>query len=256
MFRHIRILVLLLVLFVVVVDTWLTRAYSTDWKETLHVAVYPINADGSSSADDYIAGLDEDDFNAIEAFLQREARRYGRGINQPVRMVLGPRIDAQPPALDPEPNVLDIMLWSLRMRRWAGSVAADKERYKPDVRIFVRYHDPQATVTLDNSVGIEKGMFGIVNAYASRSLASRNNVVIAHEFLHTLGASDKYTPGSGQPLPPHGLADPVRSPLYPQVRAEIMAGRIAMSADEAIMPESLREVLIGPMTAAEIRLAR
>ena len=35
--------------------------------------------------------------------------------------------------------------------------------------------------------------------------------------------------------------------------AEIMAGRIAISASEAEMPEGLGEVLIGPETAVEIR---
>jgi hypothetical protein len=82
-----------------------------------------------------------------------------------------------------------------------------------------------------------------------------NNVVIAHEFLHTLGPSDKYDPATGQPSPPDGLAEPDRAPLYPQRYAEIMGGRIARAADDAIIPQSLKYVLIGPVTAAEIRLS-
>ena len=256
MFRQFRILVLTLILFVVAVDAWLTRAYSTDWQQSLHVGVYPINADGSDLVEAYIARLGEEDFNAIEAFLEREAGRYGRSIEEPVRIVLGPRIDEQPPTLAVEPNVLDIMLWSLRMRRWAGSVARGHERYPPDVRIFLRYHDPATTLALDNSVGIEKGMFGIVNAYASRRFTKQNNVIIAHEFLHTLGATDKYALDSAQPLLPDGIAEPERLPLYPQRFAEIMGGRIPLTADEAVIPPSLNEVVIGPLTAAEIRLAR
>ena len=256
MFRQIRTLVLLLILFVVAMDAWLTRAYSTDWNESLHVGVYPINADGSELVERYIARLEEDDFDAIETFLKRETTRYGQGISEPVRVVLGPRIDEQPPALEAEPNVLDIMLWSLRMRRWAGSVADGRERYAPDVRIFVRYHDPETSLTLDNSVGVEKGMYGIVNAYASRRLAAQNSVIIAHEFLHTLGATDKYDPLTAQPLPPHGLAEPDLSPLYPQRRAEIMGGRIAISPSEAEIPAHLGLAVIGPVTAAEIRLTR
>jgi hypothetical protein len=256
MFRQVRILVLLLILFVVAMDAWLTRAYSTDWQQSLHVGVYPINADGSDLVDAYIARLDEDDFDGIESFLAREAARYGRPIEEPVRIVLGPRIDEQPPALAAEPNVLDIMLWSLRMRRWAGSVARGRERYAPDVRIFLRYHDPAESFALENSVGIEKGMFGIVNAYASRRFTKQNNVIIAHEFLHTLGATDKYAPQNAQPLPPHGIAEPDRSPLYPQRLAEIMGGRVPLSPTDAVIPESLEEVIIGPLTAAEIRLVR
>ncbi len=255
MFRQIRILVLLFILFVVVMDAWLTRAYSTDWKQSLHVGIYPINADGSDLVERYIARLDEDDFDAIEEFLKRESERYGQGIAEPVRVVLGPRIHEQPPSLAPEPNPLDIMLWSLKMRRWASSIADGRERYAPDVRIFVRYHDPKTTLALDNSVGIEKGMFGIVNAYASRRLASQNKVIIAHEFLHTLGASDKYDEMTAQPLPPDGIAEPERTPLYPQRYAEIMGGRIALSANDAEIPGHLGLAVIGPLTAREIRLS-
>jgi len=79
-------------------------------------------------------------------------------------------------------------------------------------------------------------------------------VVIAHEFLHTLGATDKYDRASAQPLAPDGLAEPDRSPLYPQKKAEIMGGRIPRTEDDAVVPQSLKYVVIGPLTAQEIRL--
>ncbi|MDA0707187.1 MAG: hypothetical protein O2805_11370 [Proteobacteria bacterium] len=110
-------------------------------------------------------------------------------------------------------------------------------------------------LVLENSVGLQKGMVGIVNTYADRRQRGSNNVIIAHEFLHTLGATDKYEPGSGQLSVPHGLADPDRKPLYPQVYAEIMGGRIALAADDAVIPKSLKYAIIGPLTASEIRLA-
>jgi len=147
------------------------------------------------------------------------------------------------------------MLWSLKMRWWASSTAGQQDSIAPDVRIFVRYHRPQDSYVLENSVGLQKGMVGIVNARASRRHQGMNNVVIAHEFLHTLGATDKYDPGTGQPIAPDGLAEPDRNPLYPQRYAEIMGGRIAQAADDAVVPKSLKYVLIGPVTASEIRLA-
>ena len=254
MFRKIRIAILLLILAFVATDAWLTRFYTTDWQESLYIGIYPINADGSEAADRYIARLKPEHFEGIETFVAREAKRYGRAIERPVRIALGQPILEQPPALGNNPNVAKIMWWSLRMRLWAGSVAEAQERFAPDVRIFVRYHKPDRELPLENSVGVEKGMFGIVNAYASRQLSPQNNVIIAHEFLHTLGASDKYAAGTGQPLGPHGLAEPDRRPLYPQRYAEIMGGRIALSESEAIIPKSLSYALIGPETAAEIRL--
>ncbi|MEM8547581.1 MAG: hypothetical protein AAGF46_05380, partial [Pseudomonadota bacterium] len=160
----------------------------------------------------------------------------------------------QPPRLPDDANVLSIMLWSLKMRWWAGSVTGGGDDIAPDVRMFVRFHQPDTHLPLENSVGIQKGMFGIVNAYAGRRYQARNNFVIAHEFLHTIGASDKYDYSNNQPRVPEGLGEPDKTPLYPQRYAELMGGRIALTATSAEMPRGLRSVLIGTATAEEIGL--
>lgn len=256
MFKVIRISILLFILFFVVVSTWLTQARSTDWNNSLWVKIYPINADGSDASNRYIDSLESDDFDSIEAFISREAERYGRPIARPVRIELGHVIREQPPEIEPGSGVVGVMLWSLKMRWWASETAGAQDSIEPDVRIFVRYHRPDIEFVLENSVGLQKGMVGIVNAYANRRQRGRNNVIIAHEFLHTLGATDKYDPGSGQPIPPDGLAEPERKPLYPQRKAEIMGGRIALAADDAMIPKGLTYALIGPLTASEINLTQ
>jgi hypothetical protein len=253
-FRAIRIGILLLILFFVAVSTWLTQARSTDWGNSLWVKVYPINADGSGASRDYIAGLDTDDFSDIEEFVARETERYGVALSRPLRMELGQPINEQPPEVEPGSGVLGVMLWSLKMRWWASSTAGAQDSIDPDVRIFVRYHNPESAYVLENSVGLQKGMVGIVNARAGRRERGSNNVIIAHEFLHTLGATDKYDPATAQPTAPAGLAEPDKSPLYPQTKAEIMGGRIALAADDAVIPKSLKYAVIGPLTASEIRL--
>ncbi len=252
MFRAFRIFVLLFILLTVAMSAWLTQARSTDWNNSLWVKVYPINADGSAASTRQIERLKTEHFADIEEFISREASRYGHSIDRPVRMELGNEVFEQPPEVGDSPNMLSIMAWSLKMRFWVSSVTDDE--IKPDVRIFLRYHSPDRDMPLENSVGIQKGMFGIVNAFASRQARGRNNVVIAHEFLHTLGASDKYDPANGQPIPPHGLADPDKSPLYPQRKAEIMGGRIALGPNRAEIPKSLALAIIGPETAREVRL--
>jgi hypothetical protein len=254
MFKAVRIAILLFILFFVAVGTWLTQSRSTDWNNSLWVKVYPINADGSDAVERYIAGLEVDDFTDIEEFVARETARYGRKVAQPLRMELGRQVREQPPSMGPEAGVLDVMLWSLKMRWWASSTAGDQDRITPDVRIFVRYHSPDNGFRLENSVGLQKGMVGIVNARASRRHSGGNNVIIAHEFMHTLGATDKYMLSTGQPIAPDGLAEPDRQPLYPQRWAEIMGGRIALAADDAIIPKSLKYAVVGPATAREIRL--
>jgi len=61
---------------------------------------------------------------------------------------------------------------------------------------------------------------------------------------------------SAAPLYPQGFAEPQRQPRYPQRFAEIMAGRRPLSPAEFDMPDSLREVVVGALTAAEIRWVR
>jgi hypothetical protein len=119
--------------------------------------------------------------------------------------------------------------------------------------MFVLYHDPATLERAPDSHGLQKGLLGIVHAFADPAMTGSNNIVIAHEFLHTVGASDKYDLGSGAPLFPSGFADRDRTPLYPQDRAEIMAGRRALTVSEWEMPRTLREVVVGPETALEIR---
>ena len=76
--------------------------------------------------------------------------------------------------------------------------------------------------------------------------------MVAHEVLHTLGATDKYDRRTGQPLVPAGLGEPELEPLFPQQFGEIMAGRIATAPDTAVMADGLDEMLVGALTGLEI----
>lgn len=61
---------------------------------------------------------------------------------------------------------------------------------------------------LKHSVGLQKSLVKIVNAYASKSQAGQNNIIVAHEFLHTVEAGDKYGAFSN-PLVSDGLGNPI-----------------------------------------------
>lgn len=254
LFRKLRIAVLLYVLLFVAVAGWLSRSATTDWDDTLYVILYPMNGDGSALVAEYLATLNQDAFLPIEHFMQREVERYGRDLPQPLDITLGPPIERAAPLPGERPGPFAIMAWSLKARWWAWRATRDDGLPTPDIRVFVRYFTPADGVVLDPSVGLQKGLIGFVNAFADRRMSGSNNVVIAHELLHTLGATDKYDPGDTLPLFPAGYAEPEREPLHPQRRAEIMAGRIPLSPIEAVIPDSLSETLIGPVTAAEIRL--
>ncbi len=250
-FRTVRITLLLVLLFFVGMNTWLTQLRSTDWNETLWIAVYPINGDDSETTQRYINTLSAENFDSIETFVADEARRYHMLIHEPVTVQMAPAVDSKPPLPPENGSTLAIMLWSLQLRYWAA-LNDDFPGPQPDIRMYVVYHDPDLHNRLRHSLGLQKGMIGVVNAFAARSMAQRNNVVIAHEFLHTLGATDKYDPATNQPLFPHGYAEPEQEPLYPQHRAEIMGGRIPVSDSKSVMPKSVTASLIGNRTAMEI----
>lgn len=256
MFEFLRKFSLLMLLFVVGLSTYLSAQNATDWQETLWVTVYPINGDGLKTTANYISDLDDSDFVSIEKFMAREAKRYSVNIEKPVRMTLGKEIREKPPKPPFDSNFLRIGAWSLELRWWTRQATRDQAGAPPDIKLFLVYYDPKVTAALEHSVGLQKGRMGIVNVFASQNMAATNNFVIAHEMLHTLGASDKYGPPGMLPAFPEGYGEPDKIPLYPQTVAELMGGRIVLSDEEAVMPDSLSEARIGPESALEIRWIR
>ncbi len=250
--RILRIGVLLLVLIGVAAHTWLDRVTTTAWDRTLWVGIYPLNADGSAVADQYIRGLRVEDFASIESFFAREAGRSGVPLAQPVHIELYPPSARLPPILAAGAGPIATAWWSLKLR-WFALRATDVPGRAPSpIRVFVLYHDPGVSERVPHSLGLQKGLIGVVHAFADKAMNGSNGIVIAHETLHTLGATDKYDLATGAPRYPSGFADPDRTPLYPQDRAEIMAGQRALTATEHEMPDSLRDEVVGPRTAAEI----
>jgi hypothetical protein len=251
-FKQVRILVLLLVLFVVALSSWQSRYRSTRWREPLYVAIYPIAADESPVTLRYLAAIDADRFKPVDEFFIREAVRHRLGEREPVKTRLRSELRERPPQRAPTAGVLGTAWWSLKLRYWAWRVSGHVNEPE-DIRMFVLYHDPALTPAVPHSLGLTQGLIGVVYAFASPDMNGANDVVIAHELLHTVGASDKYLPGSDAPRFPDGYGDPKQVPLYPQRAAEIMAGRRMLSAVRWEQAESLDEAVIGPATALEIR---
>jgi len=247
-----RILFLLLVLLLAAATTWRDQVHSTRWREPLYVAVYPIAADDSPVTRAYVAALTPAVFEPIDAFFAREAARHRLATPEPVRMRLRPPLAALPPQRDPDAGLAGTALWSLRLRAWAWRVSGHAHEPE-DIRIFVLYHDPALTPTVPHSLGLTKGLIGVVYAFAAARMEGGNDLVIAHEMLHTVGATDKYDAASDAPLYPQGYPEPRRQPLFPQRYAEIMAGRRVLAPDRWEQPDDLGEVVIGAATALEIR---
>jgi hypothetical protein len=250
--RSLRIAILLGILLLVAVTTCEDRLRSTAWRQPLYVAIYPIAADDSAVTAAYVASLDPERFRAIDRFFAVEARRFHLELEDPVKTRLRPALHELPPRRSAGMSVPATILWSLRLRFWAWRVSGHT-RDPEDVRMFVLYHDPARSPVMPHSLGIQKGLLGVVYAFATPVMDGGNDVVIAHELLHTLGATDKYDPATVAPRFPDGYGDPRQVPLFPQRFAELMAGRRMLSATSWEQPSGLDEVVIGPATALEIR---
>jgi hypothetical protein len=204
------------VLLVAAVTTCEDRLRSTRWRDPLFVSIYPIAADDSPVTRSYLAALDDARFKPIDRFFTREAARYHLYTDEPVRTRLraelrsGRRNAGRTRDFWRRPCGVCVCATG----RGASAGTRARTRGHP---LFVLYHDPSLTPTVPHSLGLTKGLIGVVYAFASPEMNGENNVVIAHEMLHTVGATDKYNVADDLPRFPDGYGDPRQIPLYPQL---------------------------------------
>jgi hypothetical protein len=195
--------------------------------------------------------LSATEFADAQAFFAREAKRYGVALEQPFKLRMVGEYADELPRLGAGAGPLDVLLWSLRMRwlatrlRWQGEPSGD-------IVVFAIFHEATDGVALDGSTALDKGLIAVAHLFAHRDARATNQIVLAHELLHTLRATDKYSLASNAPSYPDGYAAPDARPLLPQSKAELMAGRIPLDAQRAEIPRDLRAVVIGAATAREI----
>ncbi len=225
------------------------KVYSRLWHEPLDVVIYPINGDSTKETQHYISTLTNDSFAEIDDWIAKEASRHGLAQSQPLRTVLGKPAKSVPPLLPQEQGFAKVLWWGLKLRYWVFRNTPDDHSNLRRIRVFVSYH--QGRNDLPHSVGLQKGLIGVVHAFSLPQQTAQNNIVIAHEILHTVGAIDKYSQ-AGTPIFPHGYANPERQPLFPQRYAEIMAGEVPTSTYTSHMATSLKSTRINDITAREI----
>lgn len=250
LWKSLRILILLLILFGVAANEYLNKQRGMDWSRSMSLVIYPQNADGDSRTQQYIDQLNADDFDDIRQFLVREAARYGQSKERYMHIALSKGLLEAPPEPPKDRSPWKVALWSLSFR-WFAWWKDNHKGLAPDVQMFVRYYHPDNLQRLPHSLGMQKGRIGAVHAFSHKKQAGQNNMVIAHELLHTLGATDKYDSSNNEPIFPVGYAEPERGI---QRYTEIMAGRKPMKGRSAVMPKSLSTVQMGEQTAAEVGL--
>jgi len=250
-FRNIRIIILLGILASALIYTQEQKRNTTAWYKPITVIIFPINADGKATTTEYINSLTVSDFQDIDQFFARSSDEYGLIAEQPVVTQLGQSIDALPPEPPFGAGTLSVIWWSMKLRYWAYQHTPDSISNTDRIRLYVLYHSANGDKALAHSLGLQKGLIGVIHAYAYEQQKAQNAVVMAHEILHTVGAIDKYD-NNNLPIYPVGYAEPERQPLHPQRYAEIMAGRIAIDTHKAKMPASLSDTKVGTATAKEI----
>lgn len=251
-FKLMRVVALLSILFVILVGTWMTERRIAKWERPVWVTVYPIAADGGADTLKFASSLDESSFKAVNEFMARAAMPYNISVTPPFYFQLAEASTDLPPKIPDQYSPVAIAWWSLKMRWWSWTKTFNDDLVEPDIQMYLLFHGPEHGDEAEISVGIRKGRFGVVNVFATPTMNTRNLVVFTHELMHVLGASDKYIQATGEPEFPFGFADPNQQPLFPQKRAEIMGGRIPLSSFRSKMPPSLEYCKIGQKTAEEI----
>lgn len=246
--KHVRILILLIILAAVAMNAW--RDKNQNWDKPIIVMLHPINADGSPQTQQYIQTLSNQDFKDAQNYLTKMSEQY-RGQSSIFYVQYGREITEKPPIVPSSGKVLDIVLWSLKFRYYAWKNKTSEDKH-PTLTLYLNYYNPKDYTRLKHSTALENGRIGIVNLFASGQYHGSNQVVLVHELLHSFGATDKYNLSTGQPIDPIGLAEPNKTPKYPQTFAEIMGGYVATSPTQSHTPQSLKETVVNELTAQEI----
>jgi hypothetical protein len=257
-FFWIRVSILLFILFVVslyAIRDLRSRRGRNAWDRTLDVALVVVHVEGTPAVDPDAVRVLEERIPALEDRLQEEAERHHPDLRKPFRIRLkGPVIVSAPPPSPKSEGAVDLAKQAVDMKKWLSDVdpRAGVEPDQWDSRIYVSVRKPASALrSFVEGESEQDGRVGTVAVELDASMADLTLIVVTHELMHTLGASDKYD-ANGRTLVPDGLAEPDRSPLDPQRYAEVMARNRPLSPTSEAIPKSIDELAVGPKTATEI----
>jgi hypothetical protein len=253
-FFRVRVSLLLAILSVVIVwgsADWYERRARTSWQRPLRVALVLVERE---AIDPSTLALIHARARELERRLGREyARHTGREL-APVSFVVSRavRVAERPPSMHAQ-SLLGLLDATYDRWRWTRAVdelaGVDGRAY--DARIYFvmqRAKGDLAYVEGDSELG---GRVGVAQAEIEPKTVDFSLFVVAHELMHTLGASDKYD-ADGRAVYPSGFAEPTRLPLYPQPGVEVMARNVPFSPRSERPPSTLDELFVGDTTAREI----
>lgn len=253
-FFRVRVAVLLVVLFGVALYAWndvRSRKERHDWVSTLDVAVVVLAEPGVDEAavEAFRARLP-----ALEDRLASEKLRYQPGSSRPFAFaVFGPLPPSGAAPKLGEDGIVALAGHAYATWRYFGEVdeRAHLTAKAYASRVYVTVRAPRtAKQTFVEGESEQDGRIGTVDVELDLSSVDFALVVVAHELMHTLGATDKYEP-DGRPKVPDGLAVPELGVAL-QTQVEIMAQTRPVDGALFVPPDTLSDVAVGPLTAHEI----
>jgi hypothetical protein len=233
------------------------RARNT-WDHTLAVAVVLLQSTrldpaATSAVPDRLAALEK----RLTSEYARNAGISAAAARPPFHFTLfGPK-DLPHGHAAPAPDsdgIVDLAKHAMALRRWVSAVDESVGLLAGpfDARIYVTAHLPTARGrTMVEGASEQGGRIGTVDVDLDPSMVDFALIVVTHELFHTLGANDHYGP-EGQTRIPDGLADPAKTPRFPQDAVEVMARNRPLDESHEVPPEGLAELAVGPTTAREI----
>jgi hypothetical protein len=256
-FFFVRVGILLFILFTVVlwaIRDLRSREARKTWDAPVDVAIVLVRLPGTTAVDDDAVVALRSRAPVLEARLADEMKKRRAG-PKPFRFhVVGPFPAASAPPVPAGEGAVDVAKYSLALKSWVGEVdtRGGINSDHSDTRIYVCARKPTSTArTMVEGRSEQNGRLGLVEVELDATMVDLTLFVVAHELMHTLGATDKYDV-TGRALVPDGLAEPERVPLYPQRFAEVMARNRPIAAGREEIPETLEELAVGTRTAKEI----
>jgi hypothetical protein len=230
-----------------------SRRARTEWQHPVSVAVALVQL---GPVDQAALNALNGRFHALEVRLASEYHRYGGRLDRPVAFTLyGPVSVDQPPPADPDSDIPSLARHAYELWRWthAVDVGSGLPARSFDSRIYLVMRAPRDKGRQWVEGSSESGgRIGLAKVELDVSSVDLALFVASHEFLHTLGATDKYDPSTGLAAIPMGLVEPERVPAYPQRYAEVMARNLVLAPGSERPPESIAELGVGVVTAREI----
>ncbi len=227
-----------------------------DWDRTYNVALIEVVYGNKETTRTLSTSGKEILQQSLEKWFESEAKRVYNSNIKPFRFeILGPTFDEKTPPVLPTEND---SFWT-RYKQTSAFISffndkltqtsGDPNRF--DIKLYLYIYPPDKGLDYEkqHSVGTTRGRFGVVFLPVGKQSPGRTSCLIAHEILHTVGASDKYD-DTHLTIFPDGYFSP--SPRYPQQFAEIMALATPVDAGKEKDADNLDTSRIGSKTAVEI----